>query len=1705
MKMGPFPRLRDVKTLAFSNRAVLTAWAAILSALSPAISSAQTITNVASVEWDAGDERVRALSNRVDIAIAAPRVDPRSLLIYHFARGPGGITLPVAPTRCAASTGDQMLVPEGAFAGIATSPATVARTSAIRAGAPLMLALNSPQDNRNTNLIDKITLTITTQNGDREVVDLTETTASSGLFTGMIGTTAIPREAIANDCRLSVRPGEQLILGADRSDQAGDIPATTIDILIDPFGIVFDSGDGAPVSGTRVTLIDADTGRPATVFGDDGRSSFPPSVVTGSTVSDSGGGTYAFPAGNYRFPFVRPGRYRLLVEPPVPYIAPSLVTPANLANLRRPDGPPFTILTGSYGEVFVLDDPAPVRIDIPVDKPAAGLSLSKTASQPVAAPGDAVQYRIEVRNGDLVRATGAITVEDRIPAAFRLRRDSIRYTRGDTTVSVTADGSLLTIVLPALPAAASGVVTYILEARPDAPSGQTMNRAIARDSFGVTSGVADAMVRIARDAISDRMTIIGRVTEGGCATDPRKARGIARVRVMLEDGSYSVSDEDGRYHFDGVIPGTHVVQMDGSTLPLDRAAIDCERNARSAGSTISRFVEGQGGALLRVDFRAQASAPRSEIAAAKAKRPAVAKDAEAAGAEREWLADQEPGIAWLFPEPEHNPRAKAVRVAIKHGPGQRVKLFSDGKPVDPLSFDGLKKSNDGQVVVSVWRGVELAGRDTKLTAEVVGADGTVVERLERKVHFSASPLKAEFLRDRSVLVADGVTRPVIAVRMIDRDGRPSHHGTVGDFAVPSPYFPAVEADAQQARQLSGLERARPVWRVDGDDGIAYIELEPTTASGSLAISFPFRDGEVTRDQRIDLWLDPGDRPWTVVGFAAGTAGFNTLEGRLEGLGADGDKWYTDARIALYAKGRVKGKWLLTLAYDSDKRADDARFAGTIDPDDYYTVYADRSERRYDAASVRRLYVKLERPQFYALFGDYETGISEPELARYNRALNGVKAEYNNGRVAATAFAADTPFRHRREEIQGNGLSGPYALAARDIIPNTERLTIEVRDRLRSDRIVESTMLVRHIDYDIDYRAGTVRFKEPVLSRSSSLDPQFIVVDYEVDGVAGRSLNAGGRVSWATADRDLVVSATAIHDEDGDTTTNLGGADMRWRPNAATEVRAEVAVSDGKAETGSLEPEAGTATAWLVEAEHHSAKIDILAYAREQEGGFGLGQQNRAETGTRKFGLDGRIRVTKDLSVIASATHEDYLGSDAKRIAGRLGAEYRTRGLDLRANLTIADDTLADGRTAKSTIAQLGATKRLFDNKLELDAQTEFALGGKDESIDFPARHRFGARYAINQDISLLGTYEIADGEFVDARTARIGFDLRPWTGARFVSSVNQQDISELGTRSFAAYGLSQSLPIGKKVTIDFTLDGNKTLDGGIDPARVLNPEQPVASGGFVGQDGTLAEDFTAVTAGATYRGDKWSATGRAEYRAGEDVDRYGFTAAALRQIGEGRAIGGSIDWFRAKQDSGALTQVTSARLSWAHRPANSEWSFLEKLELREDKARGAIAGVAGPIGGAPLTISGDARSRRVVNSLSVNWSGVNEDDGTWLNRSEVSLFWGARYASDKFDDADIKGFSNLLGADVRFDLNDTIEIGATGTIRESNGGKSYAWSAGPSIGITPFQNGYIAVGYNAVGFHDRDFADSRYTRSGPYVTLKLKFDQETLAGLGLGR
>lgn len=1659
------------------------------------------ISNIARAEWDIGSQRLQKPSNRIDIQVVPPPMRPFEIMLFHFADPPGSSKIPLAGTMCRGLQGNIPIELSGAFAGTPTNPASVMPTDHIRAGEPLIISILSENSNVDPLAIDSFDIMLTTPTGDREQINVVETAANSGRFVALINTAAVPPAPMQGDCVLSVKRGETFDITVHEIS-GNAIGSAKVGILVDPFGEFFDSGDGTPISGARVTLIDTSTGQPADVFGDDGVSIFPSTVIAGKTVTDSGGTIYNFRNGFYRFPFARAGEYRLLVEPPAPYSFESAATPQQLAGLRRSDGLPFTIVDGSYGGIIILNGPAPVRVDVPLDRPGAPLKITKVTSTAQATPGDAVQYRITVENTDPVRNTGQITISDQLPGAMRLKAGTVRYNGDLITPTVEANGRDFTVEAPPLPPTGSSLLTYIAEVRQDAQPGDALNLASAGDDRGATSPTVDAVVRIIRDGISERFSLIGRITDGGCSADPREALGIGDIRVMLQDGTYTVTDSNGRYHFEGLHPGLHVVQVDPSTFPADLAPVDCAHNTRSAGSNISRFVEGRGGALKRADFRAKKVAPRDMKTAENYHKPEVLPDPEAAGAGRDWLTGEQPGIAWLFPKEDHNPRVKALRVAIKHYAGQKVELSVNGKAVNPLAFDGTKKSADGKVRISTWRGIEIEDRTNIFVARVIDRDGKLVQQLERTVYYAGSPLHAELLKDRSILIADGVTRPVIAVRLTDRDGKPARHAMVGGFAVPAPYAPAIEIDAQQANQLAGLERGAPVWRVEGEQGIAYIELAPTTASGSLSISFPFRDGEVERTQRVETWLDPGDRLWTVVGFAAGTLGFNTLDERLEDLADDEDNINVDGRIALYAKGRVTGKWLMTLAYDSDKEEDETRFQGVIDPRRYYTVYADRSEQRYDAASVRRLYLKLERPQFYALFGDYETGINEPELARYQRAFNGIKAEYKSDQVHLNGFAADSPNRFRREEIQGNGLSGPYALSTRDILANSERITLETRDRFRSDKIVEQRELTRHIDYDIDYLAGTLRFREPILSRSSGLDPQFIIAEYEVLGVGDRNLNAGGRATYQTADETLKIGATAVHDENESVKTDLLGVDVRYRSDIKTEFRAELAVTDNEAKDLTATSTGKAATAWLVEAEHHGSKFDLLAYVRGQASGYGLGQLNAAESGTRKFGIDARVRVLENMSLAVTSYQENFLISDARRRAGTAELEYRTDNTSFRAGLIYANDRLSDGTVNESTLVRLGATQRLFDGKLELDAQTESALGGQDESIDFPARHSFSARYAVTEDIKIIGTYEIADGENIDARTARIGVDVSPWNGARIVSSMNQQEITEYGPRSYAAYGLTQSIPIGDKWTVDFSLDGNETISG-FDRSDVVNTEQPVASGGFLGNDATLTEDFLAVTAGATYRNNDWSWNSRAEFRDGDISTRYGVTTALLKQIGEGSALGALASIFVAKDESGASTRVIEAEASWAHRPAASEWSWLEKLEFREDRVRNAVAGESGPIGGAPLLVNGNVTSRRIINSLSVNYTPINADRGLFTEAGEYSFFWGSRYVFDRFGQDDVKGWSNVVGGDVKFDLSDTIDVGGQATARVGNNFDSIAYSGGPSVGITPFKNAYISIGYNVVGFADRDFEESRYTRDGPFITFRLKFDQQSLRSLGL--
>ncbi len=1680
--------------------------------------SVRTVTNIAEASWSADGSTRRVSSNPVRFDVSTLPAAPPSLKVFRRAPGSGAELIYRAP-QCGVGPGPiQQLrstataVTPGGPAVSTVSTAVVQQTDKLRGGEPLFFEITATAANRDRTAIDTLTVVLTSAEGDRETMTVFETAPDSGVFAGVVDTLRIPPPLVQEDCRLSVGNDSRITVAAMRPGSQDIMISADITVLVDPFGVVFDSETGDPVDGARVSLVNAVSGAPATVFAEDGVTSWPSSVISGQAITDGSGRTVPMGPGEFWFPLTAQGRYRLVVDPPAPFTAPSAIPRPLLAQLRRPDGRPYVIREGSFGDVFVLDDPTPFEVDIPVDQPGQDLGLTKSASRDRAEPGDIVFYTVTLRNEDPARIRRGVTLIDTPSRWLRLRTGSVRINGLSVPQAVTTspDGRVLTIALGDLNAGSTARVTYAMTVRPDAPPGRVLNEVVARDALG-RSFRASAALDLERDGIADRMTIIGRITAGGCRLPEAERAGIAGVRVMLEDGSFAITDADGRYHFEGVVPGTHVVQVSRITLPEGAKMVDCSRSTRNARSASSRFAIGQGGSLVVADFHAVlpkgATLPAAPVMPVAADEPAPqapkSKANSAAPAVIDFLAMGDGEDAFLAPTVDANPRAPAIKVAVRHRGGQSVQLFVDGKPVNANAFDG-KLNPDGLFSVSVWRGVPLINDRTVLEARIINSFGEVSKTLTREVFFTRAPAKVELLPALSKLIADGRTRPVLAIRVLDRNGRPLREGISGTFTLNAPYQSADQIDRQQLDQLTGMAPMAARWVVEGTEGIAKIELAPTMVSGSLRLGFAFDDGDITRRQELEGWIEPGAVEWTIIGLAEGTVGSRSVAKNMERAGQFDSDLGDNARVALYAKGRVLGKYLLTLAYDSAKQRDDNRVLGAIDPQSYYTVFGDASARQFDAASREKLYVRIETATFYALYGDFQTAMNQTRLANYNRTATGVKAEARVGKLRAEGFAAKIASRFQRQEIQGQGISGPYTLASRRILANSERVTIEVRDRFRPELIVSARELVRFTDYDIDLLSGTIRFAAPVLSRDENLNPQFIVIEFEDDGNGEAEMNAGVRADWTTAGGRLRIGATAISDagtegRDGEAQrTEIGAVDLLARIGDNTEIRAELGVSRREGEI---------ATGWLVEAQHQTGKVDLIAYARQVDAQYGIGQQNAAERGRRKIGADGRVLLTQNLNFVGSMWQDDSLTDTARRRAAQGQFVLTRQRTDLKLGLVRFDDRLANGNKAVSTVLEAGATQRLFDNKLELSAGTAIALD-KTESLDLPARHRLGARYAITETVRLVGTYELSDGDKLKARQLRGGIEVAPWQGGQVVTTLGEETIGENGTRSFAAFGLAQTLQVTSALTLDATIDGSRTIGGnpggpGLGDG-IINPAQPPASGGQL-TGGLQFEDFTAATFGAAWRKDRWSIAARGELRDGETADRKGLTFGAIRQLGEGSLVGSGTTWTRAKTVGGATTEILDASLAFAHRPDTSPLALLGRLEFRSDRVTGAVAGEVGGAGRTALTVDGNASSRRLVASFSANYSPRGEEDEAEVRRHELALFVGARHNLDEYEGDEFKGTSVLVGADGRIGIGERFELGASATVRSNITDGETRFAFGPTMGFVPAKGVLLTVGYNIEGFRDRDFGAVRNTDKGVFAAVRLKIDSDTFGFLGLGR
>ncbi|MDZ7686191.1 MAG: hypothetical protein U5O39_15275 [Gammaproteobacteria bacterium] len=100
------------------------------------------------------------------------------------------------------------------------------------------------------------------------------------------------------------------------------------------------------------------------------------------------------------------------------------------------------------------------------------------------------------------------------------------------------------------------------------------------------------------------------------------------------------------------------------------------------------------------------------------------------------------------------------------------------------------------------------------------------------------------------------------------------------------------------------------------------------------------------------------------------------------------------------------------------------------------------------------------------------------------------------------------------------------------------------------------------------------------------------------------------------------------------------------------------------------------------------------------------------------------------------------------------------------------------------------------------------------------------------------------------------------------------------------------------------------------------------------------DDFTAVTFGSNFRRDAWDWSTRVEYRAAESEDRVNLVSDVIHNLDDGKQLLAAVDIQSSESEDREQTS-TDIRLGYSWRPADSQWTLFNRLDLlsRSDRWR----------------------------------------------------------------------------------------------------------------------------------------------------------------------
>ncbi len=1027
----------------------------------------------------------------------------------------------------------------------------------------------------------------------------------------------------------------------------------------------------------------------------------------------------------------------------------------------------------------------------------------------------------------------------------------------------------------------------------------------------------------------------------------------------------------------------------------------------------------------------------------------------------------------------------------------------------------------------------------------------------------ASPVeKINLATSADNLPADGVSSADIRLQLLDGKGQ----------AIKGEQFVTIEVNGGARILLPGrLTSESGADRGDIDRITPGVQAKVIDGVLSFKLLAPYQPDAVTVrvsvsgvSERIVVRYVPDLRDLIAVGLIEGRLRSDKFdpkaivpvrendgfEEELKGFNKDfnGGRSNFGARAAMYLKGKVKGEYLLTMAYDSDKDTRKQLFE-SIDPNAFYPVYGDSSLKTKDAQSTGKLYVRLDKNRSYLLWGDYTTQDSNParRLSQYNRTLPGLRGHYEEGNAVVNAFVAQESFKQVVDEFPARGVSGPYTVSNPNGIKGTERVEILVRKRNQTSVILKTTPLNRETDYEFEPFNGQILFRTPVPSIDDQLNPVSIRISYEVEQGGKRHFIFGADVQYKLSDR-LTLGAAAARDDNPTTGQTIIGANMVLKLTKSTEVIAEVARSKSLVNTDPNGFNANNSANFIgksgevdgnavrLEIRHADDQLRANAYIQRADNDF-----NNASSGL----TGGKQEIGG--AVTYKATEKLTITADAQRSQDRINGSENTAA-SLAADLKLTD---------RLTVG--GGVRRVDQNAISAAQQT------------------------VNNCLSTTNTYSgVVSGYNTGYGISQVGNQqIDPATGLPVICNTA---INPVNAPAQALDRTSVFLRAGYKATDKLTIDGELQNITGTDPASTVKLGLRYAASKTVDLTGEMQREFGSgnnnlYRLGADWRvAEKTRLYSRYEYAHTYSAN-YGlgigplsrafalgidtqymqdgslYSEYRLNDSGSGRSIQNAIglrngwnvaeglrlqtsaEFIKATSgDSAALSlgaEYTanplwkgSGRIQWRGDGGFNNWLFTASAARKLDRDWTLIAreylNLVDPKNG-----TADTRQNRLQVGFAYRPVDNNKFDALGLyeqkldkstdrdsNTNILSLranyhpsrpWWLSGRAAYKRVNETLAGTVNdsytaaLVGGRLTYDVTNRWSVGGiTSMLVGSGGGRQYAY--GLEVGYTVMDNLIVGLGYNWRGFSGGDLAGSDYTNRGWVLNVRYKFDEDLFKG-----